>query len=1592
MQFGYAGKCTLPPRMKTDMTDYPAESGEESLSVSSLGNSQGVKPEKVLREPSPAAFTATTTARDEPRHDQAETSGSAQPEPQGVGDILVSVPAIAVLEPATGPAPPVSLEHESSELWEAAYEELRGENKSLIEHYEAVLKDQTGIPQSANLRDQLAMVADTQRKKAENKQWKFHWFGEKQTARDTAERILNLTIRSASLISIGMTYAPPYVSIPWSAVTALIPLMMNDIKEHKGSIDGLEIVAKSTFSYQMAERAFLGRKETKDLYKKSVMGLYKKILKYQALSIEYFGKSTLRRLGKNVLGSTEWADMPATISSLDDDTRRSLQFLGQETQIASLMTIQEFLERQEHKINILIQKAAADRDHVAQIIAWVTPISVQLDHLDVREKLGEDHFSSGYWYFQERKVENWRTWTEGSQCLWLRGSIGTGKSSLTSIFIEDLVRSPDGVVALFYCSRKADKDNEKLTSRNNYKNILRSLLAQVAVSIDGTTVHNGVVRHFKQDPRRNMAGGGLSGEDCVQLLDDIFSSGSTSHFTIVIDALDECIDYDTLLELLKKATGSKNNVRIAFTSRFQVKVEDSFPDAATVTITSQNEDDIQRFLDIEIPKRRLNLFLDEIKSKRIRLEEDIQPKLDSLEASETIGEDLLYAAYNDVYDTAVGGTSQARRKEIVTTALRWVLCAFRPLTLRELAYATSVRQHERVVSSVQEGLILEFCSNLLIEDTVGVVRFPHLSVRHYLEGRIPPDFDKELAHLQAALTCLYFANSPHFHEIGQSQNELVQQGNVTLTKSFYSYVSAYWSNHCRQARRTEEVDRLIESFPAMSKLRRTRTFSERNEHADENQGSIGISGAEEGAPKASKAESDDRTHTNETSILKSSAMAFEDFLGLINSSSDTSYEFIAQYIARGSDLGIRDSFGSTLLHEAIRLHQLETARALMDAGAPVDAKDYLGNTPMHIASMRRFGEGGRQLLLAGADRNSRNLRGETPLHVAVMFGAQEVAETLLSANADALARDHQENTALHYAAAVGHLYTLESLLLMGYNPNGRNQNGDTAVSLAIKLGSETLVDMLLNHDVVLTEEDRALAALSESSEIIRLVSQYNPVQLRSPELENSGDNDSRLYSVEFGDSVSPCRYCNVARWIIASRTGTSYPHHQSIQHLYTSAEKGCPLCAFFKQELEQQQHPENSYSEGKLIVTIDPSSTQGSRMDRKDKLVLYSGDTPLLTYELCIDQTEDPLSALDWLTGTTISEFPHEPLCLQTIRNWIGTCDSLDEECSGDSIPLLPTRVLDVGENSSANVRLISSRPGQTGKYLYLSFPWGGRIKFTNNSSSMGMLLKRVPLELLPAIAKDAISMTRLLGLRYLWIDALCIVQDSSEDWILESSKMDHYIQDASCVIVAAAGQSSNLGLFPARQQPLLRMDFVQYTPTAGEGSVEERKRAAVYLRRPLKTAAEALSEHALRRAWMVQEVILPRRLLIMGTDQLYWHCRTSLRSEGSTLVQKPFLKLLPRKETFPSISERNKGLTFFPWYNFVHIYSPARTTFSTDRLAAVRALARYFGGTSQFAYGLWAEDLQNGLLWYVDDVLCSEHMDKYVAPSWSWASIQGRC
>jgi hypothetical protein len=94
--------------------------------------------------------------------------------------------------------------------------------------------------------------------------------------------------------------------------------------------------------------------------------VYKKILEYEALAMQYFGRSTLCRLGRNFVGSTRRADLPTELSKLHDHARRSLLFLGR----LSLLEVQE---HQQKAIVDVIQNAAAKRTRWRRSAGWFRP-------------------------------------------------------------------------------------------------------------------------------------------------------------------------------------------------------------------------------------------------------------------------------------------------------------------------------------------------------------------------------------------------------------------------------------------------------------------------------------------------------------------------------------------------------------------------------------------------------------------------------------------------------------------------------------------------------------------------------------------------------------------------------------------------------------------------------------------------------------------------------------------------------------------------------------------------------------------------------------------------------------------------------------------------------------------------------------------------------------------------------------------------------------------------------------------------------------------------------------------------------------------
>lgn len=356
----------------------------------------------------------------------------------------------------------------------------------------------------------------------------------------------------------------------------------------------------------------------------------------------------------------------------------------------------------------------------------------------------------------------------------------------------------------------------------------------------------------------------------------------------------------------------------------------------------------------------------------------------------------------------------------------------------------------------------------------------------------------------------------------------------------------------------------------------------------------------------------------------------------------------------------------------------------------------------------------------------------------------------------------------------------------------------------------------------------------------------------------------------------------------------------------------------------------------------------------------------------------------------------------------------------------LPSRVIDVGPpDGSQHPRLLESR-GQTGEYIALSHCWGTAQVLTTTQRSMEKRLARIPLLTMPKTFRDAVRVVRALEFRYLWIDSLCIIQDSDDDWAAEADQMGTVYQNATLTIAAVGATSASSGCFadfdglwnrPVRvvSVPSRRKEAESDKPEpiyafqhrTGETGYEDTFRQ----RGPLDT-----------RGWVLQEEVLSPRILAFGTSGITWEC---LQMDASECVPEGSLKESKRfySRTFKrSLLDRaHPGHTtsedplIKAWCSLIENYSKRNLTRQSDALAAVQGIASVIGRETGNTYlaGLWQDGLHQQLLWHVSPGIINPKWKSYglmvhtvekvqprrrppgphrrpnfTAPSWSWATV----
>lgn len=326
----------------------------------------------------------------------------------------------------------------------------------------------------------------------------------------------------------------------------------------------------------------------------------------------------------------------------------------------------------------------------------------------------------------------------------------------------------------------------------------------------------------------------------------------------------------------------------------------------------------------------------------------------------------------------------------------------------------------------------------------------------------------------------------------------------------------------------------------------------------------------------------------------------------------------------------------------------------------------------------------------------------------------------------------------------------------------------------------------------------------------------------------------------------------------------------------------------------------------------------------------------------------------------------------------------------------LPTRVLDIEPwPGSDYVRLVSAK-GCDGDYAALSHCWGSSPSNKTTRASEALHARGIATSSLCKTFQDAIKVTKALGLRYLWIDALCIIQDDEDDWRLEAETMADVYANASVTLAATASSDGNGGLFHPR--PPWNIDSALKWTRSGNLTSETiywRDRNDRFL-----FSGDVLAAPLNQRGWVVQERILSNRIIHFAKSQLFWECQQITLSETnipcgntSAIAVKPATLLATGPLTQQAWDQGDMNVV---WREIVEKYTDCQLTFPSDKLVAIAGIAKAWARAcgDRYVCGLWQSTLPVDLFWMRDPGpgrIVESRASRLPFPTWSWASRASR-
>jgi hypothetical protein len=348
----------------------------------------------------------------------------------------------------------------------------------------------------------------------------------------------------------------------------------------------------------------------------------------------------------------------------------------------------------------------------------------------------------------------------------------------------------------------------------------------------------------------------------------------------------------------------------------------------------------------------------------------------------------------------------------------------------------------------------------------------------------------------------------------------------------------------------------------------------------------------------------------------------------------------------------------------------------------------------------------------------------------------------------------------------------------------------------------------------------------------------------------------------------------------------------------------------------------------------------------------------------------------------------HEPSIniFETAARWLHECDQCHKACGSPTTDKMPTRLL---HYTKEGLRVVCTAGWTTKpRYATLSHCWGNAPFLKLLKENFNAFAQSIGFEQLPQTFKDALKITRKLGLDYLWIDSLCILQDSEQDWQIEAGQMSSVYGGSYVNIAASSAKGAHEGCLSRFEDKIY--GFQARVTAAGHPS------AAAQFERHDVYRSVVIDSHLATRAWAFQEKILPRRTMHFGHGGTLWECASKVAT--ADLPDGLFVNWDATIANFDFDKSGDIAAWWTWWSNAVGLYSAAKATYPRDKLLAFSGIAKRIQKSSGEDYlaGIWRNaSFEQQLCWHIQQnyrymQLPPKALSRpiYRAPSWSWASV----